>query len=175
MGLKKGLLMVNTGNGKGKTTAALGLIFRALGHGFKVCLIQFIKGSWQGGEIESAKRFRDLLEVHVMGKGFTWNGLGKEEHIQAGRKAWEFARGIIESGKYQLVILDELTYLMKYGMVPEEEIVNCLNNRPDGLHVLVTGRDAPDSLVDAADLVTEVKEVKHPYQQGIPAQEGIEF
>ncbi len=173
--MKKGLLMVNTGNGKGKTTAALGLIFRALGHGFKVCLIQFIKGTWKYGELESAKRFEDLLEVHVLGKGFTWNELGKEEHIEAGKKAWDVAKEMIGSGKFQLVVLDELTYLMKYQMVPEEEIVDFLKNRPEGLHVLVTGRDAPDSLMDAADLVTEVREVKHPYQQGISAQKGIEF
>ncbi len=173
--MKKGLLMVNTGNGKGKTTAALGLIFRALGHGFQVCLIQFIKGTWKYGELESAKRFEDLLEVHVLGIGFTWNDRDKEEHVEAAKKAWDVAKEIIGSGKFRLVVLDELTYLMKYRMVPEEEIVSFLKNRPEGLHVLVTGRDAPESLVEAADLVTEVREVKHPYQQGIAAQKGIEF
>jgi cob(I)alamin adenosyltransferase len=172
--VKRGLLMVNTGNGKGKTTAALGLIFRAMGHGFKVCLIQFIKGSWKYGELEAAKRFDDLLDLHVLGKGFTWNA-SKEEHIEAGRKAWEFAKEAITSAKYQLVVLDELTYLMTYGMVPEDEVVSFLVGRPEGLHVMVTGRGAPGSLTDAADLVTEVTEIKHPYHSGVPAQKGIEF
>jgi cob(I)alamin adenosyltransferase len=173
--VKKGLLMVNTGNGKGKTTAALGLIFRALGHGFKVCLIHFIKGTWKSGEFESAKRFDDLLEVHVLGKGFTWNARPKEEHIESGRRAWAVAKERIGSGKFRLVVLDELTYLMNYHMVSEDEIVGFLKNRPEGLHVLVTGRDAPASLVSAADLVTEVREIKHPYQHGMSAQKGIEF
>ena len=173
--MKKGLLMVNTGNGKGKTTAALGLMFRAMGHGFKVCLIQFIKGTWKYGELDSAKRFNDMLDVHVLGKGFTWKTTDKEVHIEAGRKAWEAAKEVIGSGRYRLVVLDELTYLMKYQMVPEAQVVGFLKDRPEGLHVMVTGRDAPDSLVEEADLVTEMLEVKHPYQQGITAQRGIEF
>jgi cob(I)alamin adenosyltransferase len=172
--LKKGLLIVNTGHGKGKTTAALGLIFRALGHGSKVCLIQFLKGSWKYGELEAAGRFKDLLDVHVLGKGFTWTST-KELHAEAGRAAWEFAKETLGSGKYQLIVLDELTYLMTYGMVPEEEVIDCLVHRPDGLHVVVTGRDAPASLMDIADLVTEMREVKHPYQAGVQAQKGIEF
>jgi cob(I)alamin adenosyltransferase len=173
--VKKGLLMVNTGNGKGKTTAALGLMFRAMGHGFRVCLIQFIKGTWKYGELTSTKRFADLLDVQVLGKGFTWKTDDKQVHIEAGRKAWEVAKEAIGSGKYRLVVLDELTYLMKYQMVPEEHVVDFLKNRPEGLHVMVTGRDAPQSLIDAADLVTEMLEIRHPYQQGIPAQRGIEF
>lgn len=172
--MTKGLLMVNTGNGKGKTTAALGLIFRALGHGHKVCLIQFLKGSWKYGELEAAERFKDLLDVHVLGKGFTWTST-KEVHTEAGLKAWEFAKETLGSGKYQLVVLDELTYLMNYGMVPEEEVVDCLAHRPEGLHVVVTGRDAPPSLIRIADLVTEMREVKHPYQSGVQAQKGIEY
>jgi cob(I)alamin adenosyltransferase len=172
--LKKGLLIVNTGNGKGKTTAALGLMFRALGHGLRVCLIQFVKGSWKYGELSAAERFKDLLDVHVLGKGFTWTST-KEAHTEAGRAAWEFAKETLGSGTYQLVVLDELTYLTSYGMVPEQEVVDCLANRPEGLHVVVTGRDAAQSLMDVADLVTEMREVKHPYQSGVQAQKGIEF
>jgi len=173
--VKKGLLMVNTGKGKGKTTAALGLIFRALGHGFKVCMIQFIKGNWKYGELNSSKRFEDLLDFHVLGRGFTWESKDIEKDIQIAQEAWGFAKEIINSGKYQLVVLDELTYLMKYKMVAENEIVGFLKNRPKDLHVVVTGRDAPKSLIDIADLVTEMKEVKHPYHEGVKAQRGIEY
>jgi cob(I)alamin adenosyltransferase len=173
--VKKGLLMVNTGNGKGKTTAALGLMFRAMGHGFKVCLIQFIKGTWKYGELSTAKRLSDLLDVYVLGKGFTWKTTDKDVHIEAAKKAWDFAKEAIHSGKYRLVVLDELTYLMKYQMVPGDQIVDFLTHRPEGLHIMVTGRDAPPYLIEAADLVTDMYEVKHPYQQGIVAQRGIEF
>lgn len=173
--MKKGLLIVLTGNGKGKTTSALGMAFRAMGHGLKVCVIQFIKGSWKYGELESAKRFSDVLDFYVMGKGFTWQSENLEEDIKIAREAWDFAKEIISSGKYEMVILDELTYLIKYKMVNEEEIVNFLLNRPDGLTVVVTGRDASRSLIDSADLVTEMVSIKHPYDIGIKAQKGIEY
>ena len=173
--VKKGLLMVYTGKGKGKTTAALGMIFRALGHGFKVCMIQFIKGTWKYGELISSKRFEKLLEVHVLGRGFTWKSKDIEKDIKAAQEAWRFAKEIINSGKYQLVVLDELTYLMKYKMVDEDEIVGFLSNRPKDLHIVVTGRDAPKSLIKIADLVTEMQEVKHHYHAGIKAQKGIEY
>ncbi|MFQ6040457.1 MAG: cob(I)yrinic acid a,c-diamide adenosyltransferase [Candidatus Poribacteria bacterium] len=173
--VKKGLLRVYTGKGKGKTTAALGMIFRALGHGFKVCMIQFIKGTWGYGELISAKRFEELLDFHVLGKGFTWKSKYIENDIQAAKEAWRFAKETINSGKYRLVVLDELTYLMKYKMVDEVEIVAFLKNRPKDLHIVVTGRDAPESLVEIADLVTEMKEIKHHYHAGIKAQKGIEY
>jgi len=173
--LKKGLLIVLTGKGKGKTTSALGMAFRAMGHGFKVCVIQFIKGNWKYGELESAERFNDLLDFYVMGKGFTWESENLEEDIKIAREAWNFAKEIINSGKYKMIILDELTYLIKYKMVNEDEIVNFLLNRPDDLNVIVTGRDASRSLIESADLVTEMVSIKHPYDSGVKAQKGIEY
>jgi cob(I)alamin adenosyltransferase len=167
--------MVFTGKGKGKTTAALGLAFRAMGHEFKVCVIQFIKGSWKYGELTSAKRFEDLMDFYVMGKGFTWQSENIEEDIKIAQEAWIFAKEKINSGKYQMVILDELTYLIKYKMVSEDEIVNFLANRPENLHVVVTGRDASDKLIEIADLVTDMVSIKHPYDNGVKAQKGIEF
>jgi cob(I)alamin adenosyltransferase len=167
--------MVNTGNGKGKTTAALGLVFRALGHGLKVCVIQFIKGSWNYGELESAKRFSDLLEFHVMGKGFTWKSKDLEKDKRAAIEAWDKAKTAIWSGDFDLIVLDELTYLMSYNMVPEKEIMGDLMNRPEKLHIVVTGRGAPRGLIEAADMVTEMSEVKHPFQTGVKAQKGVEF
>lgn len=173
--MKNGLLMVYTGNGKGKTTAALGQVFRALGHGMKVCVIQFIKGSWKYGELTSADRFEDLLEVHVRGRGFTWQSEDLEKDIEVARDAWEFAKERINSGRFDLVVLDELTYLMSYKMVDAEEVVAFLKARPADLHVVVTGRDAPELLMDAADLVTEMREIKHHYNAGVKAKKGVEF
>jgi cob(I)alamin adenosyltransferase len=169
------LLIVNTGHGKGKTTAALGQVFRALGHGFNVCVLQFLKGSWKYGELEAAKRFSDLMEIHALGKGFTWKSENIEEDIELARNAWDFAKQVIFSKKFKMVVLDELTYLIKYGMVPEEDILNCLKNRPSGVHIVVTGRDASHSLIELADLVTEMNEIKHPFHSGVKAQRGIEF
>jgi cob(I)alamin adenosyltransferase len=173
--MKKGLLIINTGNGKGKTTAALGMAFRALGHGMRVCVIQFIKGTWKYGELSSAKRFDDLLEFHVKGNGFTWKSADLEKDKAIARDAWELAKEKIYSNSYSLVILDELTYLIKFGMVDETEIVTALANRPSDLHVVVTGRDASEKLVEAADLVTQMVVEKHPFKKGIKAQKGVEF
>ena len=172
---QKGLLMVFTGNGKGKTTAALGLAFRALGHGKRVCFIQFIKGSWKYGELETAKLHGDLLDFHVMGRGFTWKSDNLDKDIAVAREAWQFAKEIIDAGNHELVVLDELTYLITYQMIDEQEMIATLTSRDPGLHVVVTGRGAGEKLIEAADLVTEMKEIKHPYKQGITAQKGIEF
>ena len=171
----KGLIAVFTGNGKGKTTSALGLAFRALGHGMKVAVIQFIKGSWHYGELTAAQRFADLLDFHVMGKGFTWKSEDLAADIKAGQEAWDFAKEIISAGQHQLVILDELTYLISYNMVPEEEVLVALRAKPAEVHVVITGRNASPGLVALADLVTEMTEIKHPFQQGLKAQKGIEF
>jgi cob(I)alamin adenosyltransferase len=173
--MKKGLLLVHTGNGKGKTTAALGLAMRALGHGLKVCIIQFIKGTWKYGELFSAKRFKDLLDVRVMGNGFTWTSKDRDRDKAVAREAWAYATQQMNSGKYALVILDELTYLMTFGFIRQAEVVEALSARRDDLHVVVTGRNAPQALIDAADLVTDMIEMKHPYKKGIKAQKGIEF
>ncbi|MCI5221604.1 MAG: cob(I)yrinic acid a,c-diamide adenosyltransferase [Candidatus Electrothrix sp. AR4] len=172
---KRGLFMVCTGNGKGKTTAALGLAMRALGHGHKVCFIQFLKGSWKYGELAAAARFEDLLDFHVMGRGFTWKSDDLEKDTEAARQAWAFAKKIIKEKKHRLVVLDELTYLVSYGMIAEQEIIEALTDRAPGMHVVVTGRGAGENLIRTADLVTEMREIKHPYKKGIKAQRGIEF
>ncbi|BBO82582.1 cob(I)yrinic acid a,c-diamide adenosyltransferase [Desulfosarcina ovata subsp. sediminis] len=173
--MKKGLLIVNTGDGKGKTTAALGLSMRAAGHGLKVCFIQFIKGSWKYGELEAVKKFADTIDFHVMGKGFTWKSDDLEKDRVAARDAWKFAQAAMAGGQYQLVVLDEFTYLLMYGMIDLPSVLETLTKRPEGLHVVVTGRAAPPELIEIADLVTEMQPVKHPLQAGIKAQKGIEF
>ena len=173
--MSQSLIIVNTGHGKGKTTAALGQAFRAIGQGFNVCFLQFLKGSWKYGELEAAKKFGSLMEIHALGKGFTWKSENINEDIKLARDAWAFAKEVIASGKFRMVVLDELTYLINYEMVPEEDILFTLRNRPTDLHVVVTGRDASQGLIDLADLVTEMIEVKHPFTLGIKAQRGIEF
>ncbi len=170
----QGLTLIFTGNGKGKTTSALGLAFRALGHDLPVAIIQFIKGSWKYGELASAKRF-DILDFHVLGKGFTWKSDNLDEDIQIARKAWEFAKQTILAGQHKLVILDELTYLITYKMVAEAEILAVIAKKPQDMHLVITGRGATEGLIDCADLVTEMQEIKHPYRNGIKAQKGIEF
>ncbi|HBI14622.1 MAG TPA: cob(I)yrinic acid a,c-diamide adenosyltransferase [Desulfobulbaceae bacterium] len=172
---KKSLLLLFTGNGKGKTTSALGLAFRALGHGFPVCMIQFIKGSWQCGELESAKHFPSLFEIHVMGRGFTWRSADLDKDIAAAREAWAFAEKTIREDRFRFLILDELTYLLTYGMLPEQAVLAALASRSDTMHIVVTGRAATPGLIAAADLVTEMHDIKHPYANGVMAQQGIEF
>jgi len=172
---RTGLLIVNTGNGKGKTTAALGLAFRALGHGMRVCMIQFIKGKWNYGELKAAERFDDLLEIHTLGAGFTWDSENLAEDTRIARKAWDFAKQTLAEAKHDLIILDELTYLIEYNMVAEAEVLAVLKQRPAGMHVVVTGRNASPALIEAADLVTEMQAVKHPFDEGVQAQRGIEY
>lgn len=175
MGQSTGLLVVNTGEGKGKTTAAFGLAMRAIGHGLAVCIIQFIKGKWRSGELEAAKSFGDLLQVHVMGAGFTWQSEDLDRDIAIAREAWHFAAETIAADAHDMVVLDELTYLVKYGMVPEEEVLRVLAARPRHMHVVVTGRDASEGLIELADIVTRMEPVKHPYERGMKAQAGMEF
>ncbi|HYE49394.1 MAG TPA: cob(I)yrinic acid a,c-diamide adenosyltransferase [Azospirillaceae bacterium] len=172
---EKGLLMVHTGNGKGKSTAAFGLILRAVGHGLRVGLVQFIKGTWPTGEQEALKRLYDLVDHRVMGEGFTWDTQDLERDMKAARAAWDTALAMMADPAYGLVVLDELNVALRYGYLPVEEAVAALEARRDGLHVLVTGRNAKPELVEAADLVTEMTAVKHPFQAGIKAQKGIEF
>lgn len=171
----KGLVMVHTGCGKGKTTAALGLAFRSLGHGLPVCIIQFIKGTWKYGELTSAKRFDDLLELHVVGNGFTWKSTDPERDRKGARLGWELAKARIEEGRHHLIILDEITYAMNFRMLETREILASLKEKPPALNVLITGRDAPKSIMEAADMVTEMRELKHHFKAGIQAQKGIEF
>jgi len=173
---KKGLILLYTGNGKGKTTAALGQVLRAAGHGFKVAIIQFIKNMENTGEIKTAKKiFADHLEIFPMGSGFTWDAKDQDELRQAAEKGWALAKEKINSGHYCMVILDELTYTLNYGLLDQEEVVSFLEQKPESLHIIITGRDANDKLIDLADLVTEMKEIKHPYQNGVKATKGIEY
>lgn len=173
--VNKGLFAIHTGNGKGKTTAALGLAFRALGYGHRVSIVQFIKGGWRCGEHKLAETFPDLLDLHVTGQGFTWKSLNPDKDIALAREAWQLAISIIRLGTSRLVILDELTYLIRYNMVTEDEILEAICDRPPHLHIVVTGRYASDRLIEAADLVTEMKEIKHPFKAGIQAQKGFDF
>lgn len=172
---KRGLIILHTGNGKGKTTAALGLAFRAVGQGMPVFIVQFIKGNWPFGELESAKRFEGLLTIRPMGEGFTWDTKDPERDREKAREAWETGKKAALSGDYRIVIFDEINYVLSYGSLPVPDVIEFLRNKPKDLHVVLTGRDAPAELIEIADLVTEMREVKHPYKKGIKAQKGIEF
>jgi cob(I)alamin adenosyltransferase len=171
---RKALVVVNTGNGKGKTTAALGVLFRAWGRGFNVCMLQFIKSTTSNyGETRAAKKIG--LEVVSLGGGFTWLSKDIEKDKALARELWDQCKAKIGSGNYDIVVLDEFTYPLTYGWLPVEEVIAFLRDRPKRTHVIITGRDAPRELVDFADLVTEMREIKHPFQQGLKAQPGIEF
>lgn len=167
--------MVFTGNGKGKTTSAIGLSMRAAGHGMKVFFLQFIKGSWKYGEMDAFERFSDLIDFQVIGRGFTWKSDNLDKDRETARGAWEKAKEAIFSGKYQMVVLDEFTYTLLYNMLDIEEVVQVLSEKPVELHVVVTGRQAPDEICGMADLITDMLPVKHPLKEGIAAQKGVEF
>ncbi len=175
---RKGLIIVHTGPGKGKTTAALGTAMRAVGQGLKVLMVQFIKGSWHYGELEAAKRFgEDSFRIIPMGRGFVKIGAEKPdpEDVRLVEEAWRFASEKFRSGDYDMVILDEINYAIGYKMLDVQKVVEALKRKPEMVHVILTGRNAHPDLVAIADLVTEMREVKHPYQQGIQAQRGIEY
>jgi cob(I)alamin adenosyltransferase len=169
----RGLILVNTGNGKGKSTAAFGVAMRAIGQGLTVSVIQFIKGKWKSGELRAAERLG--LECMPMGKGFTWESKNIEEDKAMMRQAWSVASEKILSGRYDLIILDEINYVLGYGYVPVDEVVRVLKSRPSQVHVVLTGRNAPEEIISVADCVTEMRDVKHPYRSGIVAQKGIDF
>lgn len=171
---RRGLLVVYTGHGKGKTTAALGMVFRALGRGMRVGVVQFIKGKWKTGERLFAESLPGLT-FRVMGLGFTWESDNLANDKEAARAAWETAKELIMSGEQDIVVLDELTYTFHYGFVVLEDVLATLRTRPPHVHVVITGRNAPEELVALADLVTEMKPIKHPFEQGIPAQIGVDF
>ncbi|HJN21602.1 MAG: cob(I)yrinic acid a,c-diamide adenosyltransferase [Alphaproteobacteria bacterium] len=173
--IEKGLLIVHTGKGKGKSTAAFGLVMRALGHGMHVGIVQFVKGKWETGERSVLERFPDLVTIRAMGEGFTWETQDRERDIAAAKKAWEASKEMISSGNYDLVLLDELNIVLRYESLPLDDVVAFLSNRPEMLHVVVTGRNAKDELIEAADLVTEMTQIKHPFRAGVKAQKGIEF
>ena len=174
----KGLLIVYTGPGKGKTTCAMGTAFRAVGQGLRVLMVQFIKGSWHYGELDAAKMLGDdKFEIRPMGRGFVKIGGAETDpaDIKMAEECWEAGREAIYSGKYDLVVLDEINYVISYKMLDPQKIVEALQGRPEQVHVICTGRSAHPLLMEAADLVTEMREVKHPYTKGILAQRGIDY
>lgn len=173
--IEKGLVIVHTGKGKGKSTAAMGLAVRAIGNGMKVGIVQFVKGVWETGERVVLDKFPDLCVIKAMGEGFSWETQDRERDIAAARHAWEMAKEMINDPSYNMVILDELNIVLRYENLPLDEVVEVLQNKPEMLHVAVTGRNAKDELIEVADLVTEMTQIKHPFRSGVKAQVGIEF
>ena len=172
---ERGLLIVHTGKGKGKSTAAFGMVFRALGHGFRIGVVQFVKGAWGTGERDVLEKFPELVTIRAMGEGFTWDTADRQRDIAAARAAWETARQMIADPAYKLILLDELNIVLRYDYLPLDEVLAALRDKPRDTHVIVTGRNAKDELIEIADLVTEMTEIKHPFRAGVKAQAGIEF
>jgi len=174
--VEKGLLIVHTGAGKGKSTAAFGMAVRAVGHGMKVGVIQFVKGAMTTGEKAVFDRFPDEIEFRAMGDGFTWDTQNRAADMASARRAWDEVKRMIGDPSYQMVVADELNIVLRYDYLPLDEVLDVLRGRPEMTHVVVTGRNAPDPLIEAADLVTEMTLVKHPFRdQGVKAQAGVEF
>jgi cob(I)alamin adenosyltransferase len=173
--VEKGLLIVHTGKGKGKSTAAFGLVLRALGHGKKIGIVQFVKGKWETGERAALEKFGDQITINTMGEGFTWETQDRQRDIAAANAAWEKAKALIADDIHDIVLLDELNIVLRYDYLDIAEIVAALDARPAMKHVVVTGRNAKDEMIEAADLVTDMTQVKHPFRSGVKAQIGIEF
>lgn len=172
---EKGLLIVHTGKGKGKTTAAFGMVFRALGQNMKVGVVQFVKGLRKTGERTVLEKFGDQVHVYAHGEGFTWETQDREKDIAEARKAWDIAKDMILDDTTDMVLCDELNIVLRYDYLPLEEVLDVLSKRPFMKHVIITGRNARNELIEAADLVTEMELVKHPFRSGIKGQKGIEF
>ena len=175
---KKGLTIVYTGGGKGKTTAALGIALRATGYNKKICMIQFIKGSWHYGEMDSSKRLEPEFEMVAVGKGFVGildDKSPKEDHEKIAQEAIKISNEKIQSGKYDIVILDEINYAVNLQLISVNDVMNLIKTKPESLDLVLTGNHAKDEVIEMADLVTEMKQVKHPFQLGIKAKEGIDF
>ena len=172
---ERGLLIVHTGTGKGKSTAAFGMVLRCLGHGMRVGVVQFVKGAWETGERKVLAAYPDLVTCHAMGEGFTWDTQDRARDIAAARKAWEMAKAMLADPSYRLVLLDELNIVLRYDYLAIDEVVTTLARKPRDLHVVVTGRNAKPELIALADLVTEMTLIKHPFRGGVKAQKGIEF
>lgn len=170
----KGLLVVNTGDGKGKTTAALGVVFRSLGRDIPCAVVQFVKGKWETGERKFAATLPQL-EFHTMGLGFTWDSDDLDKDKKAARHAWDKCIEIITKGEHQVVVFDEITYAFHYGWLTVEEVMDVINKRNPDTHVILTGRNCPKEIIEAADLVSVIQNEKHPYKAGIAAQPGIDF
>lgn len=172
---ERGIVIVLTGNGKGKSSSGFGMVARALGHGMKVAVVQFIKGSFSTGEEAFFRRFPNEVEYHVMGEGFTWETQDKTRDVATARKAWELVCGFLCDEEIDMILLDELNIVTKLGYLPVEEVIEGLKARPSMQHVIVTGRGASDALIDYADTVTEMRDIKHAYRAGIKAQKGVEL
>lgn len=172
---RKGLIIVYTGDGKGKTTAALGLAFRALGRQYRVAMVQFIKGKWKTGEAAMAKELAGRIDFFSLGDGFTWITKSYDQDVASARTAWAKCLELLTDERYQVVIFDELSYVLKYNFLSIEEVLNGLKRKPPRTHVAITGRDAPPELIEVADLVTEMREIKHPYHVGLKAQPGVDY
>jgi cob(I)alamin adenosyltransferase len=172
---ERGLLIVHTGLGKGKSSAAFGMVMRCIGHGFKTGIVQFTKGKWATGERVVLERFSDLVTCRAMGEGFTWDTQDRMRDIAAARAAWDMAKEMMADPSYKFLLLDELNIVLRYDYLPLAEVVETLKAKPRDLHVVVTGRNAKPELIEIADLVTEMTLVKHPFRSGVKAQAGIEF
>lgn len=172
---ERGLLIVHTGKGKGKSTAAMGMVMRCVGHGMRTAIVQFVKGVWETGERDVLAKFPDLVTIKAMGEGFSWETQDRQRDLAAARQAWDTAKELINDPSYKLVLLDELNIVLRYGNLPLDEVVETLKNKPRDMHVIVTGRNAKDELIEVADLVTDMTMVKHPFRAGVKAQAGIEF
>jgi cob(I)alamin adenosyltransferase len=173
--VERGLVIVHTGPGKGKTTASLGMACRMIGHGMKVSIIQFIKGAMETGEASVFAAFPDLVEMRPMGEGFTWDTQDRARDIAKAREAWEAAKARIMDPEWKMVICDELNIVLRYDYLPLDEVLETLRNRPADTHVVITGRNAKPELIEAADLATEMTMLKHPFRSGVKAQAGVEF
>jgi len=172
---RQGIVLVHTGEGKGKSSSAFGVTFRAAGWGMKVCVIQFIKGKWKTGEERAARQFENI-EWHAMGDGFTWDTKNPEQDIKTSREIWDVCKEKIRSHEFDLVVLDEINYCASYGWISGEEIAGFIREeKPKWMHMIMTGRDAPKEIIEVADTVTEMKMVKHAFESGIMATQGIEF
>lgn len=172
---EKGLVIVHTGKGKGKSTAGFGMVFRALGHGMKIGVVQFVKGSWDTGERWVLEKFPEQVTISALGEGFTWETQDRTRDIAMARGAWEKAKAMILDESYDMVLCDELNIVLRYDYLPVEEVIEVLRAKPKMKHVIITGRNAKDELIEAADLVTEMEMIKHPFRSGVKAQKGIEF
>jgi cob(I)alamin adenosyltransferase len=173
--IEKGLLIVHTGKGKGKSSAAFGMVMRAIGHGMKVGVVQFVKGAWNTGERAVLEKFPELCTLKVMGEGFTWETQDRQRDIAHARAGWEEAKRMIGDPSYRMVLLDELNIVLRYDYLPQDEVIETLQHKPQDKHVIVTGRNASERMIEIADLVTEMELVKHPFRSGVKAQPGIEF
>lgn len=172
---EKGLLVVHTGKGKGKSTAAWGMAMRMIGHGKRIGIVQFVKGAWETGERVVFDRFPDQVTIKALGEGFTWETQDKTRDIAAAKKAWAAALEMIADPSYSMVILDELNIVLRYDYLPFDDVLAGLLAKPENLHVVVTGRNAREELIEAADLATEMTLLKHPFRSGVKAQAGVEF